>query len=75
MTFLDCLYAAASNRELVSEFDRLRGTNLSLRGTGLELEIDKATGRLDSDVEAFIAFVWDCVWTRLPRGEQPDAAP
>lgn len=29
--------------------------------------IDKATGRLDRDLDAFVGFVWEYVWCRLPR--------
>jgi hypothetical protein len=66
VTFIDCVLYCAGNREMVHHFDRLRGTNLSLRGGGLALAIDQATGRLDHDLALFIEFVWDCVWTRLP---------
>jgi len=69
MGFLDVLSECARMPELVAEFDRLAGTNLSFRGSALDLKIDEATGRLDDDLRKFIAFVWDCVWCRLP----PDA--
>ena len=65
MTFYGCLMECARNQELIKEFDRLRGTNLSLRGSPIEIEIDKSTGKLDSDLKLFVDFVWECVWRRL----------
>jgi hypothetical protein len=64
MTFHDCLMACAGNGDFVKEFDRLHGSNLGLRGSGLELAIDEATGRRDND--DFINFVYECIWLRLP---------
>jgi len=66
MNFFDCLFHCANNKELVSNFDRLTGHNLSLRGSNLDLAIDKATGRLDSGLADFIDFVRDVIWNRLP---------
>lgn len=66
LTFARCLAACLANRELVENYDRLRGTNVGLRGSPLELMVDDATGRLESDVAGFLAFVEDCVWDRLP---------
>jgi hypothetical protein len=60
------------NEELVREFDRLRGTNLSLRGSGLDLEIDRATGRLEHDFRVFLDFCKD-LWERLPVGTGVEA--
>lgn len=65
MTFADCVRATFSNRELLAEFDRLNGTNLSLRGTAFELQIDFASGRFEPEVEQFVTFVKECVWDRL----------
>jgi hypothetical protein len=66
LTFLTCVSASAANPELVRNFDRLQGTNLSMRGAPLDLMIDQAAGRLDSDVNKFLDFVWEYVFTRLP---------
>lgn len=66
MTFAACVREAFAQRELVVEFDRLSGSNLRQRGTPLDLEIDRASGRLDADAERFVAFVRDAVWFRLP---------
>lgn len=65
MTFEECVMECAKNQELVKEFDRLAGTNLQLKGAPIELAIDKATGKLADDLQSFVAFVWECVWSRL----------
>lgn len=65
VTFGDFLRACSSEPDLVAEFDRLRGTNLSRRGTGLDLMIDDATGRTDADCREWIEFCAD-LWERIP---------
>lgn len=67
MTFHDCVIACAGQAELVAEFDRLTGHNLSLKGSPLDLEIDKATGRLEEGMRDFVGFVYECIWARLPE--------
>lgn len=64
LTFAACVQMASGNADLVSEFDRLRGTNLSLRGAPISLAIDEATGRLDHDMQSFLRFVWNNVFLR-----------
>lgn len=76
MTFAEFVFKCAENKALVAEFDRLTGSNLSLNGTGLDLMIDKQTGRLASDIEAFVSFVHEFVWLPVlvsgdPRGVEP----
>lgn len=66
MTFSECVLECLKDKELVSQFDRLNGTNLSLRGGNLAVGIDMATGRLESDTLKFFRFVKDCIWNRLP---------
>jgi hypothetical protein len=66
LTFADCVLGALANDELVANFDRLTGRNLGRRGSPLELAIDEASGRLADDFEAFVGFVLDMVWERLP---------
>lgn len=63
--FIVCFQQALGNQELVANFDRLRGTNLSGAGSPLALAIDQATGRLDSDMQAFADFVSECIYQRL----------
>ncbi len=69
MTFEGCVAVAAANKELVAEFDRLNGSNLSRKGLAIELAVDDATGRTEDDVRKFIDFVWECIYTRLPEVE------
>jgi hypothetical protein len=73
VTFADCVLACLNNRELLASLDRLRGTNLSRRGSPIELAIDEATGRAEADVAVFLEFVKDVVWDRLPpEVREPD---
>jgi hypothetical protein len=65
-TFIDFLHMCAENRELLREFDRLRGTNLSLKGAPIDLAMDRATGRLEHDAGLFFEFVVD-MWSRVPK--------
>lgn len=65
--FFECLKRAAANRELVEQFDRLRGTNLSLKGSPIERMIDSATGKLDDDLGKFVDFVREYIYERLDR--------
>lgn len=53
-----CRIALASP-EFLAEFDRLRGTNLRLRGTALDLKIDVASGRLKRDAALLVEFLAD----------------
>lgn len=65
ISFLECLKECASNRELISNYDRLRGTNLSLKGTPIELSIDMASGRIEKEMHDFIDFCWEYVFLRF----------
>ena len=62
VTFAEFVFLCAENKELVREFDRLTGFNLSMNGTGVDLMIDRATGRTAEGLEAFVAFVHEFVW-------------
>lgn len=66
--FIECLISAASNKELVNEFDRLTGFDLSLKGPAINRAVDMATGYLDAGLREFIKFVYDCVYLRCSRG-------
>jgi hypothetical protein len=66
ITFIECLEMCIDNRSLLKQFDRLNGTNLSLKGLPIEIEIDKASGRLDDDFLKFVEFVWEYIFTRVP---------
>lgn len=63
--FLSCLTEAAGNQELVSEFDRLTGYNISGKGPGIVQEIDRVTGYLDMGARAFYEFVFECIYLRV----------
>lgn len=70
MTFEECLLECGKNAEMVKQFDRLRGTNLQLKGSPLELAVDDASGRLQSDVTLFSAFVYEYIWLSLVAKEK-----
>jgi hypothetical protein len=73
--FTTCLKAALDSRELVNQFDRLNGNQLSAvaKRSPLEILVDQASG-YDVEIEAmmqqtslaFIAFVYEFIYLRLP---------
>ena len=71
INFLECLSVCASTPELVAEFNRLTGCKFgqSQNRTALERAIDEATGysgERDEDMAAFVDFVYEMIWQRLP---------
>lgn len=66
MDFQGCVQWCAQQEEFVAGFDRLFGVNLCRKGSPVELMIDDVCGRTERDWLAFIEFVYECVWTRLP---------
>lgn len=60
-----CLRAALSNQELLQEYDRLYGTNLSQRGAPFELLIDQTTERLEAEFPGFVEFVRKAIYEPL----------
>lgn len=64
-----CVLEATNTPELVKEFDRLKGTNLSQVGHSLNLMIDESSGRLEHDFNEFVGFVRDVIYERLNREE------
>ena len=60
-----CVIAAINEPELVKEFDRLKGTNLSQTGSPIEIMIDESTGRLKHDFNEFVEFVRDVIYERV----------
>lgn len=64
-----CVHQALANPQLVAEFDRIHGTNVRLRGTGLDVQIDLACGRLEHDLQLFVAFIHETVASRVPPPE------
>lgn len=69
ISFETCLMEAAKNKELVQQFDRLHGANLSFKGSSLELAIDKSSGRTDAEIQKFIEFVDKYVYQTLPNNQ------
>lgn len=72
MTFSECVLDCFDNAELVAQFNRLYGCSLGVdRRSVIEKAIDQATGHEpppvdEEEARLFIAFVWNCIWTRLP---------
>jgi hypothetical protein len=79
VTFEDCVKECCRNSELVKQFDRLRGTNLSriliadTRAPIIKM-IDESTGydkvleeKAHKEMSMFIEFCYECVWLRLPE--------
>ena len=66
MTIEQICKQCLENKELVENFDRLRGTNLSGKGSPIERQIDVASGRQESDLKLFAEFIFDCVLKRFP---------
>jgi len=65
VSFHSCLMECIGNQELVANYDRLNGTNLCQNGSGLEVAIDMACGRQESEYRDFIEFCWEYIFTRL----------
>lgn len=74
MNFRDCLIECAGNIELVTEFDRLRGTNIMAQVSGPKINamVDEATGALARDLALFVEFVHEFIWSRLSDPELDD---
>lgn len=77
MTFEHCVLECSANADLVAQFNRLTGCTLgqSLRRSPLDVAIDDATGfsgESAADMDAFIAFVWNCVWLPLLASNAPE---
>ena len=72
--FKDCILECCQTEQLVTEFNRLTGRRLSFVDKRLPIErmIDQATGydkaaesAKHEDMQAFISFVFVCVWLPL----------
>jgi hypothetical protein len=66
LRFMTCVGAALGNMDLLREFDRLKGTTLVSRRAPIEVMVDQATGKQDADIQAFLRFVWNDIFTRTP---------
>ena len=71
LSFWDCVKACIAQPGLIAEFERLSGHRLpaasSIRRAPIEHMIDDACGVHDAACWAFLEFVWECVYTRLPH--------
>jgi hypothetical protein len=63
--FHKCLMFSAGQKELIEQFDRLTGYNLSLKGSPIVIQIDKATGFQEQGMKEFIQFVYNFVYLPL----------
>jgi hypothetical protein len=58
--FFTCLLNSVENQELVKDFDRLCGCDMSFTRTR------RPAGERQSDFEKFVAFIHDTIYMRLP---------
>ena len=61
-----CLKESIETPELLENFDRLYGGTLTARVSPIERAVDVATGKQESDMAAFVQFVYDSIYLRLP---------
>lgn len=66
--FITFMRLCFDNRDLKTQFDRLRGTNVSRRGSPMSVMIDDATGKFEADARAFFDFCLD-LYQRLPAAQ------
>lgn len=64
--FMACLREAIETPELVANFDRLYGASLTAKRSPIEEMVDAATGKQEDDMRAFVGFVHEGVYLRLP---------
>ena len=65
ITLDQCFCESINNKELIKEYDRLNGTNLSFTGSDLDNMIDKSCGRQDKEIIEFAEFVKTCIYEPL----------
>jgi hypothetical protein len=63
--FMACLREAIDTPELVEQFDRLYGASLAARRP-IDAMVGKVTGKQQDDMRAFVGFVHDGIYLRLP---------
>jgi hypothetical protein len=77
-SFFNLVSYCASQPELVAQFNRLTGCKLgqSANRTAWERAIDDATGapgESADDMRAFVTFVYECFWLRLPQKDKGES--
>lgn len=60
--FESVLRQCAATPEFVAEFDRLTGSNLSRKGSPINIMVDDASGKTDADAGKFVEFVREFVF-------------
>lgn len=60
--FFVCLKETLETQGIVENFNRLYGASLGQAKSPIEMMIDQATGKCDSDMTKFIDFCWDSVF-------------
>jgi hypothetical protein len=70
LTLIRWIHLCGGHPEFVANYDRLRGTNLSRKGSAFDMAIDDATGRMESEVAGFVEFCID-LFQRIPQKESP----
>lgn len=65
--FHRCLKESIETPELIENFDRLYGGTLTTRKSKLDAMVDVATGKQEADMKAFVQFVYDSIYLRLPE--------
>lgn len=73
ISFIECVHECLTTNELVKQFERLYDIELIESRTPIERMVDQACGREPSTdgMRAFVAFVYECVWTRFADLDQP----
>lgn len=69
LTFTDCLMEAAKAPELLQQFCRLNNFTNPITASGINKMVDEATGYDKMVIEKFVDFVWEFIWTRIPKVE------
>lgn len=72
MDYVNALMEALTNKELVSNYDRLTSSSLgeclkAMRQGGINYQIDLSTGRTKEEIQKFDIFFFEYVWSRLPQ--------
>ena len=72
MDYKQAFIEALTNKELVSNYDRLFESNLTtclkaMSKGGINYQIDLATGRTKDEIQKFNDFFFEYIWARLPQ--------
>lgn len=70
LIFHGCVMICLGNKEFVTQFDRLTGTNISKKGTPIEILVDESTGYFDKGFREFLEFCWDYIFMSYSIGKR-----